>query len=175
MTLTNPPTEKRIVGIDPGLRFTGIAQLLYDTQSKEVKIEKCDLLKNPPKYKGLEGIVHMMELLLGAKSHFSEGEKYIIESPTAIFHAAFASGSLMSVCHVSGAAAIIFGLDKIRLTRPNEWNYGKKKEKTHLLTQDILGSYLNWPCLKKIKAEVQYEHILDAASMALWYARKGSA
>jgi hypothetical protein len=166
----------RILGVDPSLRNTGLAIVNYDSSSplddpKAFSVTNCQVVVNPAKYKGTDAILNMLDMLHDC----SEEEAYIkvdwviIESPAIMFNKSWSGGAISSIAHISGGAVAIFGIDKSRLFRPNEWNKTRKKEVTHAQTKNILGNPDNWQYERRVKSEKFMEHILDAASMALWY------
>ena len=162
----------RILGIDPSLRNTGLAILEYDTEKEEFKgPEQCQVLSNPKKYTGTDAILNMLGMIKEASEDpaYSNLTAVVIESPAIMFNKSWAGGAICSIAHISGGAAVVFGLEKVRLFRPNEWNHCKKKEATHNQTIAVLGNPDLWNYRICLKNEKLLEHVLDASSMALWY------
>lgn len=171
----------KVLGIDPSLRWTGLSIVEFNTETNEFKVNNCQLITCPvKKFKGLDAINHMIEQLAIAQwqSEFLDCNHVVVESPVMPFNAKFQGGSMISVAHIAGACAAYFGQNKnsekikLHLVRPGTWNHCKQKEITHKNTQDILGPWEEWGFKKVIKSIAQIEHILDAASMALWYIQK---
>jgi hypothetical protein len=96
-------------------------------------------------------------------------ETILVESPPLIFNKTWSGGAISSIAHISGGAVALLGIEKAYLFRPNEWNKTRKKEITHNQTISFLGNPEKWHYEKMVKAEKSMEHILDAASMALWW------
>lgn len=166
----------RILGIDPSLRNTGLAIVTYDSSipvanPKAFNVEHCQVVVNPAKFKGTDAILNMLDLLNGCaqEEHYQRVDSVIIESPAIMFNKSWSGGAISSIAHISGGAVAIFGIEKARLFRPNEWNKTRKKEVTHAQTMNVLGNSDNWHYSKRVKSEKFMEHILDAVSMALWY------
>jgi len=93
----------------------------------------------------------------------------VIESPAIMFNKNWSGGAIASISHIAGGAAVIFGLNRVHLFRPNEWNHCRKKEATHNQTIAFLGETDSWHYRKALRNEKLLEHILDASSLALWY------
>lgn len=166
----------KVLGIDPSLRKTGLAIVTYNTElengdPKQFEVSNCNVLVNPQKFKGTDAIMNMIDMMMELKrdfSSYSEVDDIIIESPAAIFNKAWSAGTMALIAHVSGAAIPIFGIEKSHIFKPIEWNRGKKKEITHRKTIDILGDPGTWHYTERVK-DPNLEHVLDAASMALWW------
>lgn len=165
-----------ILGIDPSLRNTGLALVSYNTElppsdPAAFKTEHCQVLVNPAKYTGTDAILNMMDMMheQAKKKCYQEVDDVIIESPPVMFNKNWSGGAIAAIAHISGGAVPIFGIEKSHLFRPNEWNRTRKKEITHNQTIGVLGAFENWHYEKQVKSEKYMEHILDAASMALWW------
>ncbi len=165
----------RILGIDPSLRKTGLAVVNYNVEAelndpKRFQVTDCNVLVNPQKYKGTDAIMSMIEMMRES----SENEAYknvddiLIESPGVIFNKAWSAGMMTTIAHVAGAAIVIYDMEKTHLFKPGEWNSRQKKEVTHQKTIGILGDPSTWHFAKRVK-DCHMEHVLDAASMALWW------
>lgn len=163
----------KILGVDPGLRFTGYGLVNYDTEKNEIWASNCGVLKTPQAVKGLDAIIWMMDAIseMSEKECFENCDNVVVEIPAAIYSNKFSSGSLLPVAVVAGSALKTFEDRKIIPVYPTVWNSGKRKDKTRVLTEDILGVYDEWDYNYKPKAKPQFEHIIDAVSMALWYMR----
>lgn len=168
----------RILGVDPSLRNTGIAIVTYNTETpiteaKAFSVHDCQVLVNPPKYTGTDAILNMLDMIqeCAAKTCYQEVDAVIIESPAIMFNKTWSQGAISSIAHISGGATALLGLEKAHLFRPNEWNKTRKKEATHAQTIAILGDPDMWDYHKPVKSEKYMEHILDAASMALFWIR----
>lgn len=162
----------RILGVDPSLRNTGLAIITYNTEKEKFDIpSNCQVLVNPQKYKGKDAIMSMLDLIQTAsrQSVYRDVDNVIIESPAIMFNQSWAGGTISSLAHISGGAAALLGLEKTYLFKPSEWNRGKKKEFTHNRTSAIFGDPESWHYKENIKSPKYLEHILDAASMALWF------
>lgn len=164
----------RVLGVDPSLRNTGLAIVEYNTEktileNDAFRVTDCQVMQNPNKYKGTAAILNMLDMLEEDAYIYNEVDWVVIESPPIMFNKNWSQGTMSSIAHVAGGCAPIFGLDKSFFFRPSEWNSSRKKEVTHAKTQAILGDYETWEFEKKPRSEKMKEHILDAASMALWY------
>lgn len=165
----------RVLGVDPSLRNTGLCVVSYNselpvTDPKAFKAEYCQVLVNPQKYTGTEAILNMIDMMQDcAELPHYDVDDVIVESPAIMFNKSWSGGTISSIAHVSGAAVAVFGLEKAHLFRPNEWNKTRKKEITHNQTIAFLGEPDTWHYEKRVKSEKYMEHILDAASMALWW------
>lgn len=166
----------RILGVDPSLRNTGLAIVSYNTElpmthPHAFNVSGCVTLVNPQKFTGTDAILNMLDMIndISNEEMYKNVDEIIVESPSVMFVKSWSAGTISSIAHVSGGAVALLGIDKAKLFRPNEWNKTRKKEKTHALTIDVLGSPENWGYYKKVKSEKHMEHILDAASMALWW------
>jgi hypothetical protein len=165
-----------ILGIDPSLRNTGLAIVSYNSEiplgdPKSLTVDHCQVLVNPVKYKGTDAILNMLDMLYDCsfKMEYDDVDNVIVESPAIMFNKNWSGGTISSIAHISGGAAALFGIHKARLFRPNEWNKTRKKEVTHAQTINLLGDPATWGYEKKPKSEKLMEHILDAASMALFW------
>lgn len=161
----------RILGIDPSLRNSGLAIVEYDSEKKTLLPIHCQTLVNPQKFTGKDAILNMLDMLHeeGQKECYAKVDQVIIESPAVIFNKAWSAGTMASIAHISGGAAVCFDLKKVFFFRPNEWNKNRKKEVTHSQTVSLLGDPDKWHFEKRVKAEKHMEHILDAASLALFW------
>ena len=166
----------KILGIDPSLRNTGLAVVTFDTElgvkdPKAFTVSHCQVLVNPQKFTGTDAILNMLDMMndCAALTCYQEVDCVLVESPPAMFNKKFSSSVVASIAHVSGGAVALFGIEKGHLFRPNEWNRNRKKDVTHASTVDFLGNPDNWHYEKRVKSEKFMEHILDAASMALWW------
>lgn len=164
----------KILGVDPSLRNTGLAIVSYNTETKKYSVSNCQVLVNPQKFKGKDAIFSMLDMIKteSEKTCYKEVNKILVESPSVMFNAAWAQNTISSIAHISGGALAIFGLENTLLFRPSEWNRAKKKEVTHNICQATLGNPEDWHFEKNIKNDKFLEHILDAASMALWYIKE---
>ena len=161
----------KVLGIDPALRNTGLAIVEYNTEEATYKVHSCHVIINPQAYKGTAAILNMLDLLMETAEMecYQNMDAVCIESPAVIFSKNFQAGSLMGLAHITGGCAVAFDLQKTYLFRPNEWNKTRKKEITHGKTVGTLGDPDQWGYLKRIKTQVGMEHIMDAASIALFY------
>lgn len=160
----------RILGIDPSLRNTGFVILEYNLETKHLLTSKCGVLKSSnAKFKGLDAVKDMLRQIaeLSEKEGFKNVDDVVVEFPMYFFNASFANAPLLSVAGIAGGSAIIFGVDKTLLVTPAEWNQRKKKEVTHKRVVATLGDIEEWNFLKK-PSKGSFEHILDAAGIALW-------
>lgn len=165
-----------ILGVDPSLRNTGIAIVTYNTEllpsnPKAFTVTHCQTLVNPAKYTGTDAILSMLDMIHeeAQKDCYKQCETVLVESPPTMFNKNWSGGTIASIAHISGGAVALLGIEKSHLFRPNEWNKTRKKDVTHNLTQITLGSIDDWHFEKRVKSEKYLEHILDAASMALWW------
>ena len=164
----------RILGVDPSLRNTGMAIVTYNSElppSEAFSVSHCQVLVNPAKYTGTDAILNMLDMIHeeACKDCYQEVDTVIIESPPVMFNKAWSAGTISSIAHVSGGAVALLGIEKAHLFRPNEWNKNRKKEITHNQTLSFLGNADTWHYEKRVKSEKYMEHVLDAASMALWW------
>lgn len=166
----------RILGVDPSLRNTGLAVVTYNseypvTDPKAFTASNCQVLVNPAKYTGTDAIMNMLDMIKACSEleYYQQVDNVIVESPAIMFNKAWSGGTMSSIAHISGGAVALLGIEKAHLFRPNEWNKTRKKEVTHAQTISILGSSDDWHYEKRVKSEKFMEHILDAASMALFW------
>lgn len=166
----------RILGVDPSLRNTGLCVVTYNTElppndPKAFSTSHCQVLVNPAKYTGTEAILNMLDMINeeSQKECYREIDNVIVESPPVMFNKNWSGGTVAAIAHISGGAVAMFGIEKSHLFRPNEWNKTRKKEVTHNQTIAFLGDADKWHYEKRVKSEKYMEHILDAASMALWW------
>jgi hypothetical protein len=166
----------KILGVDPSLRNTGLAIVTYNSElpasdSKAFEVSHCQVLVNPQKYTGTEAILNMLDMIYeeSKKECYQNVETVLVESPSVMFNKGWAGGAISSIAHISGGAVALLGIEKSHLFRPNEWNKNRKKEVTHTNTVNFLGNPDLWHYEKRVKSEKFMEHILDAASLALWY------
>lgn len=162
----------RILGVDPSLRNTGVAIITYDAEKKEfLKPSHCQVLVNPAKFTGTDAIMNMLDLIqeISKEKSYQDVDNVIVESPSVMFNKAWAGGTISSIAHISGGAVALLGIEKAYIFRPNEWNKSRKKEATHNQTVAVLGNPDNWHYEKRVKSEKYMEHIMDAASLALWW------
>lgn len=163
----------RIAGIDPGLRFTGFGLVNYNAESNEIWVSNCGVLKTPKALKGIDAILYMRDQIeeLEKRECFQEADHIVIELPAAIYSKNFSSGALLPVACISGCAFSTFDKEKIIPVYPAVWNESKKKDKTRSITEEMVGSHMDWLYDEMPKAKPQFEHIIDAVSMSLWYMR----
>jgi hypothetical protein len=169
----------KILGVDASLRNTGLAIVTYDTElpSNDPKAfvpSHCQVLVNPAKFTGTEAILNMLDMIdaCAKQDCYQEVDTVIVESPPIMFNKAWSGGAIASIAHISGGAVALLGIQKAHLFRPNEWNKTRKKEVTHAQTISFLGNPDLWHYEKRVKSEKFMEHILDAASMALWWIKQ---
>lgn len=160
-----------VIGVDPSLRFTGIGKISYNTETKNIKVSGCQVIQNKTTLKGTDAISGMLGKIedIASEPVYLDAKDVIVESPVMPFNAKFQASSMISVAHIAGGAAVLFGHDRVKLYRPTEWNRARKKEKTHFITQQILGPWETWNWVIAAKRKDHIEHVLDAVSMALWY------
>lgn len=163
----------RVLGIDPSLRKTGFAVVVFNTETETFSVEACGVAINPQKYTGLAAIDNMLGTIQEIKEDgtFGDYTDCIIECPPAIFNPKFPASSLLPIAHISGGCAIIFDLKKIEMVYPVQWNKRRKKDHSHNETVKILGEPHTWKFFCDVK-DPHMEHVLDAASMALWYIKQ---
>lgn len=168
----------KILGIDPSLRNTGLALIHFNTEKppedpSAYKVTHCQCLSNPAKYTGTDAILNMLDMLTdeSEKDCYIQIDNVIIESPAIMYNKTWSGGAISSIAHISGGCIPIFGIQKAHIFRPNEWNKTRKKEITHSNTMAFLGHVDNWHFEKRVKSEKFLEHVLDAASLALWWIR----
>lgn len=166
----------RILAVDPSLRNTGLCVVTYNTElapndPAAFEATHCQVLVNPQKYTGTEAILHMLDMLNeeARKDCYRDIDTVLVESPPIMFNKNWSGGTVSAIAHISGGAVAFFGVEKSYLFRPNEWNKTRKKEITHNQTVAFLGNPDNWHYEKRVKSEKFMEHILDAASMGLWW------
>lgn len=165
-----------ILAVDPSLRNTGMVIVTYNTQlaatdKAAFQVRHAQTLVNPQKFTGTDAILNMLDMINeeSKKFYYQDVETVLVESPPIMFNKAWSGGTVASIAHVSGGAVALLGIEKARLFRPNEWNKTRKKEVTHANTVAFLGDPDGWHFEKRVKSEKHMEHILDAASMALWW------
>lgn len=166
----------KILGVDPSLRNTGLSIVSFKTEMqidnpKAYKVTNCQTLSNPQKYTGKDAILNMLDMIKeeSLKECYLGVDNVIIESPAVIFNKAWSAGTMSSIAHISGGCIALLGIEKVQIFRPNEWNKTRKKDVTHNNAVSLLGDYEKWHYEKKVKSDKYMEHILDAASMALWW------
>lgn len=170
----------KILGIDPSLRNTGLAVVSYDTSMdindpEAFSVDHCQVVCTPQKYKKKDAILCMIYLLKleAAKKCYQDFESVLIELPAVLFNQQWSASTIGSIAPIAGAAVAYFGVEKTYLFKPTEWNRGCKKSVTHAMAQDFLGDCTKWNFEKEIKSRIcpekYYEHIIDAASLALWW------
>ena len=166
----------KILGVDPSLRNTGLAIVTYNSELSPndpaaFEVTNCQVLVNPAKYTGTEAIMNMLDMINeeSKKACYAEVDTVIVESPSVMFNKAWAGGTISSLAHISGGAVALLGIQKAHLFRPNEWNKCRKKEVTQNNTIAFLGNTDTWGYEKRVKSEKFMEHIIDAASMSLWW------
>ncbi len=160
-----------VIGIDPSLRYTGIAKVTYNSEKNSFKVSDCQVIQNKTTLKSTEAIKHMLESIedLASAPEFCAASDVVVESPVMPFVQKFQGSSMIMVAHIAGGAASLFGLDRVKLYQPAQWNRRKKKEETHKNTQEILGNWNTWGFRVVPKNKAHVEHVLDAASMALYH------
>ncbi len=168
----------KVLGVDPSLRNTGLAIVSYNTElppsdPKAFATTACQVLVNPAKFTGTDAILNMLDMIYeeSQKTCYQDAGIVLVESPPLMFNKTWSGGAISSIAHISGGAVALLGINKAHLFRPNEWNKTRKKEITHNQTVGFLGSADSWQYEKRVKSEKYMEHILDAASMALWWIR----
>jgi len=163
----------RIAGIDPGLRFTGYGVVNYNGETNEIWVSNCGVAKTPPKIKGIDAILDMQDRVseILNRDCFIESDHCVVEIPAAIYSKTFSAGALIPVAAVAGGILMMVERDRVIPVYPTVWNESKKKEKTRKITEEMVGNYENWLYDDMPKAKGQFEHIIDAVSMALWYMR----
>ncbi len=167
--------EISVLGVDPSLRNTGVAVLKFNTETGAFsKPMHCQVLVNPPKYKGNDAILNMLDMIkeISLQDCYKNVDTVIVESPPVMFNKTWSSSTVSLIAHISGGAIALLGLDKGYIYKPNEWNKSRKKEVTHAKTIAELGSPDEWHYNKRVKSEKFMEHILDSASMALWWIKE---
>lgn len=164
--------EIRIIGIDPSLRNTGYCQLIFNTDNKKIRVQNCGVILNPAKYKGIDALESMIEMLtdLSESEWIAEAHHVIVESPppTRSFSASFQAGAMIGVAHIAGAAAALMNINRVKMVQPVVWNRAKKKEYTQKRIQQILGDFTTWEYDTKVK-DKYIEHVIDAVGMAYWF------
>ena len=164
----------RVLGIDPGLRYTGIALISYNSETKTYQTSECRILQNKATLKSTAAIKYMVEKLeeVSRCPGLWDAEHFVVESPVVNFNPKFQKSCMILVAHIAGAAAALFPLERVVFYQPSQWNKNKNKEQTHQNTQRILGDWMTWGFKQFPKNIKHIEHVLDAASMALYYIQK---
>lgn len=161
-----------ILGIDPSLRNTGYCIVAYDIDNNRFSVKFSGTLRTDASTcKGLDAVKEMMNKVVELKEDILSQyviENIIVEMPQVLFNASFATSGLLPVAAISGACTAILGVEKTLLVTPSEWNKRKKKDVTMRQTEKILGPVESWPMPKRTPKSA-YEHIADAAGMALWF------
>lgn len=116
-------------------------------------------------------MLEMMQAAYQGHKEYQNADAYLIESPSVIFNKLWSSSTLSLLAHVAGGAAVVFGIEKVYLFRPNEWNKNRKKEVTHNNTIAHLKDPEHWDFCSTLKSDKYIEHVLDAASIALYWLR----
>lgn len=166
----------RILGIDPSLRNSGLAVVTYNseipvTDPNSFTVSDCHVAVNPSKYTGSDAILNMLDMLsdLAEEEAYQNVDEVMIESPAIMFNKTWSAGTISLISHISGGCIPIFGIEKAHIFRPNQWNKCRRKEVTHNQTINVLGDPDTWHYHKRVKSEKRMEHILDAASLALFW------
>ena len=166
----------KILAVDPSLRNTGLAVLVYNSEKPSndpsaFEVKHCMVLVNPLKFTGKDAILNMLDMIseISFETCYVEVDRVIVESPAVMFNKAWSAGMISSIAHISGGAIALLGIEKTHIFQPIEWNRRRKKEVTHAQTIAFLGNPDSWHYEKRVKSEKHMEHILDAASMALWW------
>jgi len=160
----------RIAGFDPGLRFTGYGVVNYDTEKNEIWVSNAGLAKKKSTVKGIDGLSYMKTLLRDVTNRecFADCDKIVVEVPAAVFFKNFSAGALIPVAVVSGMILQMFDNDRLIPVYPASWNGGRKKDNVKHRTYQIVGPHEDWLFDDAPRVESQFEHIIDAVSMALW-------
>lgn len=161
----------KVLGIDPSLRKTGLAVVNYNSETGLFDVSHCQVLINPQKYTGNNAIMNMLTMMQeqSEKECYAEVDYVLVESPATLFSDKIPSSVMAKLGHVSGGAAALFGISKVLLFQPVQWNKRRSKAVTHADFVRYLGNPDSWHYEKRIKNEKNMEHVLDAASMATWW------
>lgn len=161
----------KIAGIDPGLRFTGFGIINYDTEKQEIWVSNCGVCKVSQSIKGIDAILEMQSKVeeISERECFIDCDHILIEIPAAIYSKTFSSGALIPMAVVAGGILTMFKKEKIVPIYPVIWNQGRGKKKVLKNTEEHLGSHEEWLYDDVPRGKGQYEHIVDAISMAFWY------
>ena len=83
----------KILAVDPSLRNTGLAVLLFNTEcatknEKAFLVKDCQVVVNPQKFTGTEAILNMLDMLneISMEGCYREVDHVLIESPAVIFN-----------------------------------------------------------------------------------------
>ena len=169
----------KILSIDPSLSHTGLVILNYnDNLSPEdptaYKITHCQVVSKKQLATKKNGVMQMIWLLdqQSKKQCYQDCDLVLVESPTIMFKKEWSTITLASMSHVAGACIALFGVEKCYIFRPGEWNKSKKKQVTHYQTGIFLGDPAEWHYEKPLRSDKYLEHVMDAASMGLWFIKE---
>lgn len=161
-----------VLGIDPSLRSTALCLVIYDdrllTDDKErFGIAFCKMILSNKSKDVSDAIIEMLKEITSffMSEVICQSDFIVIESPSPGFN----SAAVIPTAHISGGVSAICGLQNSYLHKPSEWLHGRKREKAHEETIDILGDPSGWNWKEKTKSSKHKEQMLDAASLALWW------
>lgn len=165
----------RVAGFDPGLRFSGYGIVTFNTDTCEFGTEACGVLKNKSstQIKGLDALMNMRDLVyeLSQIEAYKTVDNTVVEVPAAVYNKNFSSGGLLPAATIAGSALMAFAETEVIPVYPTVWNSRRKKEVTAKMVEAQLGECDTWNYHICPKAKGQFEHIIDAVGMALWYLR----
>lgn len=161
-----------VIGIDPSLRHTGIAKVIYNLEKNTFSAVNCTVVNCPPKFKGLDAIKYSLEKIedIASEACYSDACQVVIESPPNVFNPKFPVINFIQCAHIVGGAAALFGLDRSTFCAPINWNK-KNKAQAHINCFKQLGEWKEWNFTQKPCASTM-EHIIDAVCIAFWYINK---
>lgn len=164
----------RIVAVDPSLRSTGVAVLNWNSETNQIWVTNCAVLRTPVKYKKLEAIYYMIGLI----KEFSEKEEIVacdqavVEFPAAFYNPKFSTGTLSPLSAISGAAySFLNDFEKeprAEMIYPTVWNKARNKRKTKDIIEELVGDQAHWQFDQAVKNPNMYEHVIDALGMAYY-------
>lgn len=154
-----------------------MACLNWDSESNEIWINHCNVLRTPEKFKGVDAIYYMINLVkeFSLKEEIREADRVVVEFPAAYYNPKFSAGTMSPLSGVAGAAYAFLNncdedpsFNRAEFVYPAVWNRRKNKTNTRALVESLVGDNTNWEFDQVIKNPKMYEHVIDAVGMAYY-------
>lgn len=162
------------MGIDPSLRNSGVACLNWNSETNEIWVTNCAVLRTPAKIKGLDAIYYMINEIkkFCERPGIMDCDHAIIEFPAAFYNPKFSAGTMSPLSGIAGAAYTLLNdfedNPKAELVYPTVWNKRKNKQKTSQIITQLVGEVADWHFDEPVKNPKLFEHVIDAVGMCYY-------
>jgi len=178
--MASPRKRFTILGIDPGLNFTGYALVSGTVEQDKVsriKVKRVGVIR--PAWTGVPGSLDKVKAMMTAvlyeipKRGLDIADYNVVEFqqkyPKPKEHHYVNPNDLIRIGYVSATAAISSDIEDTFFVLPRIWTRGKPKDQNHkLIKAKIAQDMKQWPWDAKENNQRAIKDALDAVGLAIW-------